>query len=364
MKANENTRTDDAEKTVDLRRIGSHPDHWYPVAWSWEVKRGKTFASRFAGEPIVLARPENGEIFALEDRCAHRQVPLSKGVVKDCSIRCCYHGWRYDASGRCVDVPYLGKDKLPNGVRSYPCCEREGIVFVWPGALPAVDAPKQLGAASCKTYKTRRFGKIVRCHYSFMHENLMDMNHQFLHRRTTGRVSPRYLGRRAGNNWMELDYSFKRPDQKPPLGETLIVGSLRGQSAVSRDLMTVRTEYPYQTLRLWTSGEEPVLHVWLGYTPIDAAQRLNRTFIVLSVRRPRIPGLLDLVWPILAWFTNRVFAEDCDIVEMEQAAYDDQGADWNNEVFPAIRELRSLLATNGRPVKRQTSLGDDLHRAL
>jgi len=39
---------------------------------------------------------------------------------------------------------------------------------------------------------------------------------------------------------------------------------------------------------------------------------------------------------VLAWFTSRVFSEDCEIVEMEQAAYDEQGADWNQEVFPPI----------------------------
>jgi hypothetical protein len=99
---------------------------------------------------------------------------------------------------------------------------------------------------------------------------------------------------------MEVDYSFSRPDQKPPLGEAVIVGALRGAAKVARDLMTVRTEYPYQTLRMWTRGDQPVLSVWLGYTPVDAAQRRNRTFVVLSVRRPRIPGLLDLVWPVLA----------------------------------------------------------------
>jgi len=59
--------------------------------------------------------------------------------------------------------------------------------------------------------------------------------------------------------------------------------------------------------------------------------------------------LLDLAWPALIWFTNRIFAEDRKIVEMEQAAHDSQGADWNQEVFPPIRELRALLAANGRP---------------
>ncbi|MGQ0683444.1 Rieske 2Fe-2S domain-containing protein [Bradyrhizobium sp.] len=334
-------------KPIDLRKVGAHPDHWYPVAWSRDVNNGRVVASSFAGAPIAVVRTEQGEIFALEDRCAHRQVPLSRGVVKDCRLHCCYHGWSYDASGRCVDVPYLGKEKLPNGVRSYPCCECDGLSLVWPGHAPPSAPPSTLGAAADPSYKTRRFGQIVNCHYTFMHENLMDMNHQFLHRRTDGKVIPRYLGKRAGDDWMELDYSFRRPDNKPPLGETLIVGNLRGESPTARDLMTIRTEYPYQTLRFWTSGGAPALHVWLGYTPVDASQRSNRTFILLSVRPPKIPGALEVAWPFLAWFTNRVFDEDREIVEMEQAAYNAQGGDWNQEVFPAIRELRELLLNCG-----------------
>jgi renierapurpurin 18,18'-hydroxylase len=104
-------------------------------------------------------------------------------------------------------------------------------------------------------------------------------------------------------------------------------------------------------LRLWTSGELPVLHVWLGYTPVNASQHKNRTFIVLSVRRPRLPGVLEMLWPVLTWFTNRVFDEDREIVEMEQAAYDAQGGDLNQEVFPAINELRELLARCGVPIR-------------
>ncbi len=89
--------------------------------------------------------------------------------------------------------------------------------------------------------------------------------------------------------------------------------------------MTIRTSYPHQSLKFWIADGSPALDVWLGYTPVDKAQRQNRTFIVLSVRRPKISKLLDMVWPVLAWFTNRVFAEDCSIVEMEQVAHDDLG---------------------------------------
>ncbi len=348
----------------DLRRVDVHPDHWYPLAWSRELKVGQTLAARFAGEPIVLVRPKTGPVFALEDRCAHRQVPLSQGVVTGCQIRCCYHGWTYDAAGKCVNIPYLSKTKLPNGVRSYPVREQDGMILVWPGDPARINELAPLAAADDKAFKTRRFGRDVRCHYSFMHENLMDMNHQFLHRRQMGQIAPRYLGRRLGEDWLETDYSFARTGGRQPLGEAAILGSRRGASGKFQDLMTIRTEYPYQTIRIWTSGELPVMQLWIAYTPLDKEQRTNRTFGLLSVRRPKIPGMLELAWPALIWFTERIFAEDRAIVEMEQAAWDAQGEDRNQEVFPVIHDLRALLAKNGvsrgEPVQRMDE--GDAHR--
>ena len=336
----------------DLRRVGIHPDYWYPLAWSHEVKRGKTHGVTFAGEPIVLARTESGKAFALEDRCAHRQVPLHQGVVDGESIRCGYHGWTYDCSGTCIDVPYLGRDRLPNGVRSYPCREVEGLIFVFPGdAALAEERPlPAFGSVSDKKYKTRRFGRPVRCHYSFMHENLMDMNHQFLHRRQMGQMRARSLGRRRGEGWVEVDYTFARMAGQQPIGEAIVFGQSRKTGGENdKDVMTIRTEYPYQTLQIRTSEQTLVMDLWIVYVPLDREQRTNRTFGLLSIRKPGIPGVLNLAWPLLVWFTERIFKEDREIVEAEQRAHDSQGSDWNHEVFPVINELRALLRESGAP---------------
>ncbi|MCI2009148.1 MAG: aromatic ring-hydroxylating dioxygenase subunit alpha, partial [Acetobacter peroxydans] len=59
--------------------------------------------------------------------------------------------------------------------------------------------------------------------------------------------------------------------------------------------------------------------------------------------------LLDLAWPALGLFTHRIFEEDREIVEMEQAAWRELGGDHNIEVFPVVRNLRTLLATHGVP---------------
>ncbi|SDR42102.1 hypothetical protein SAMN05443245_5799 [Paraburkholderia fungorum] len=336
----------------DLRRVGIHPDYWYPLAWSHEVKAGKTHGVTFAGDPIVLARTESGKVFALEDRCAHRQVPLHQGVVDGESIRCGYHGWTYDCSGKCIDVPYLGRERLPNGVRSYPCQELEGLIFVFPGdaALAEQRPLPNLGSVADKKYKTRRFGRPVNCHYSFMHENLMDMNHQFLHRKQMGQMRARSLGRRHGEGWVEVDYTFARMAGQQPIGEAIVFGQSRKTGGDNdKDVMTIRTEYPYQTLKIRTSEQTLVMDLWIVYVPLDREQRTNRTFGLLSIRKPGIPGVLNLAWPLLVWFTERIFKEDREIVEAEQRAHDSQGADWNHEVFPVINQLRALLREGGAP---------------
>jgi phenylpropionate dioxygenase-like ring-hydroxylating dioxygenase large terminal subunit len=338
---------------IDTRRVKIHPDHWYPVAWSREVKAGKTHAVKFAGEPIVLIRPKEGAVFALENRCAHRQVPLDAGVVSGCAVRCGYHGWTYDASGKCIDVPYLGKGKLPNGVKSYPTREAAGLIFIFPGDPAKSDNFPDLSAAESNNFMTRRFGREVACHYSFMHENLMDMNHQFLHRKQMGQIRPRYLGRRLGATWLEVQYTFARTGGKQPLGETAVFGGKRTADVNDKDVMTIRTDYPYQTLRILPAGgDAPVMDLWIVYVPLDKEQRRIRTFGLLSIGKPK--GLLGrtglrIGWPFLVAFTERIFKEDRWIVEAEQAAHDEQNGNWNQEVFPVIRELGGLLASCGIP---------------
>jgi renierapurpurin 18,18'-hydroxylase len=341
-------------KPTDLRRIGIDPDFWYPVARSSNLKRGKTLAVHFAGDPIVLVRPKDDSCFALEDRCAHRQVPLHAGVVCPKGLRCGYHGWTYDATGHCVDIPYLSPRKqCVNGVRGYPCREAYGLVFIFPGdpAKSETTAFPAISTHGNPKYKIRYLDRRVACHYSFMHENLMDMNHQFLHRRLMGGIKTISLAKRGGENWVEADYSFERTTGKQSFGEKFIIGKRDDDKGRERrDLMTIRTEYPYQTLKFWTAGSEtPALDLWNVYIPLDKDQRINHTFGIIMIEKPPIPGLIHLLWPFIVWFTEGIFREDRRIVELEQKAHDDQGADWNQEIFPVILDLRALLVRGGVP---------------
>ena len=346
----------------DLRKTGIDPDFWYPLARSRDLKPGKTLGVHFAGEPIVLVRPAAGarqnDVFALEDRCAHRQVPLHLGVVKGERLACDYHCWTYDRGGRCVTVPYLDKAKsLPNGVRSYPTREAYGLIFVFTGdSERAASVPfPDLSSPDSPKYRTRVLDRRIDCHYSFMHENLMDMNHQFLHRSLMGSVRATPLELREGEDWVEVDYTFSRAAGKQPMGEWFMIqrrddGKPLADGA-KMDIMTIRTGYPYQTLKFWTAGaEEPALDLWNIYVPLDREQRRNQTYGLMSVRKPDLPGLMPLMWPMIVWFTNGIFAQDKAIVEAEQRACDELGGDHNQEIFPIIQKLKALLTRRGVPI--------------
>ncbi|HET7343926.1 MAG TPA: Rieske 2Fe-2S domain-containing protein, partial [Methylomirabilota bacterium] len=118
-----------------VRAAGLDPDHWYAVEYERALPPRAVRATCFWGDAIVLWRGDDGRVHALEDRCAHRQLPLSVGSVEDCGLACAYHGWAYDGGGRLTQVPHdrFGHPMPAAGVRSYPVRTRYGFVWLFPG---------------------------------------------------------------------------------------------------------------------------------------------------------------------------------------------------------------------------------------
>jgi renierapurpurin 18,18'-hydroxylase len=338
---------------ADLRRVGINPDFWYPVAVSASVRKEKTYAAQFADQRIALYRGAGGAVYALEDRCAHRQVPLSMGVVEGEALRCCYHAWAYRGNGRISQIPYLpkGAARPPRGVRAYPVREAYGLVFVFPGDpdRAAATSLPQLPEFDSARHKTMAFSRTVACHYSFLHENLLDMNHQFLHRGVVGRIQPHLLDYQADPQSVQARYLFSHAGGKKSRGAGLLAA---GAGRTSPHVVTIRTGYPYQTLQLGPEGGGPsAFSMWAAYVPEDAEQRTSHAYGLLMIAKPAVPGALQLAWPFIRHFTERVFAEDRMAVEAEQRAWDEQGQDLNHEVFPLILDLRDVLRSNGVPVR-------------
>ena len=354
----------------DLRRIGLHPDFWYPLARSKDLEKGRTLPAMYGGGPIVLARTNNGDVFALDDRCAHRQFPLSEGVVHGDVLKCAYHGWSYKKDGSLAGCPYLPKDApRPEGVKSYACREAYGYIFVFPGDRQKADRVSLpvLPDFHSKSRRAMHFWRKVACHYSFMHENLMDMNHQFLHRGIMGTIKPTLLDYEAGADWVEVRYRFQRSAGKASRGAGLMLAGGKDKNAQwsSGDLMTIRTQYPYQTLSVHRRGADvPAFSLWAAYVPYDREQRSHVSVGVLMIEKPAIRGLIHVFSPLIRRFAESVFAEDRRAVEAEQRAYDLQQGDWNQEINPVIIALREVLIRNGLPPDeeaRRTGAADDLY---
>src|SRR5882672_4238663 len=157
-------------------------EFWYIAAESRALQQ-RPLASVILGETVVLFRDGEGRIGALEDRCAHRNAPLSAGRVANGFIECPYHGWTYDGQGSCVHIPSLGECsgeavKLPrHPVRSYPVQEQDGYVWVYLGADVPTTVPFKFPHAGEPRWSTFRMQTRFQTDVEACLENFLDCPH-------------------------------------------------------------------------------------------------------------------------------------------------------------------------------------------
>lgn len=160
---------------------------WYVAASAAECSADKPLARTLLNEKVVLFRTREGQPVALEDRCCHRLAPLSQGDVEEGGLRCRYHGMKFDASGRCVEIP--GQAEVPAAmcVRAFPLVERHGFLWIWLGDAAKADPALIVdchwnGAPGWPTAG----GYIhYQAHWQLIADNLLDFSHlTFVHRTT------------------------------------------------------------------------------------------------------------------------------------------------------------------------------------
>lgn len=161
---------------------------WYGFGWSEELESGPLISRRILDMPLVAFRDTEGAVKILADRCSHRFAPLSMGKVEGGRLRCHYHGLAYDGSGRCVASPY-GDPPTDARVRAFPAVERDGLIWVWPGAPEAVN-PDLIPDYDFHHVRDDRDWVIkgythVATNYENETDNLMDLTHaEYLHAQT------------------------------------------------------------------------------------------------------------------------------------------------------------------------------------
>jgi 5,5'-dehydrodivanillate O-demethylase len=183
-----------AEQLRELTRTGRGTlmgtllrSFWQPVALARHVEPRRARPIRIMGEDLTVYRGESGRYFLVGGRCAHRGTVLHPGWIEGDAIRCVYHGWKYDGTGRCIERPAErdARDAVPAVARipGYPVEEYGGLLFAYlgEGAPPPFELPRKDVFEKPGAIIITRAEKWP-CNWLQMVENSMDATHvSFVH---------------------------------------------------------------------------------------------------------------------------------------------------------------------------------------
>lgn len=329
------------------RAAGLDPNYWYAVAIGRELAPGKVTEVRFWGESIALFRDAKGVAHAIANRCVHRQLKLSLGEVKGCTLVCPYHGWAYDGAGRVVDIPHdLFNRQAPTKLRvkDYPLQERYGLIWIFPGdpqlsgtrSIPDIpELEDQKDRWACVPIATT-----WKAHHSMVIDNVSDFTHQHLHRKFKPFVGARLLHHEASDDEVTLEYDAQ-------IGRGRISQLFVDRTRVRTNRIALGYRYPYQ----WSNTDDHIKH-WLFVLPID--ERTTKAFFLFYFKSLKVPLLPFRVPPglmsLLLRISNRllikpILDEDRLAVEAEQDGYERHWQAPLVEFNPVVRSFRQLTVS-------------------
>lgn len=119
--------------------------YWHPVYPEALLDENPVAKVRILGEDLTLYRDRSGNLGLIGERCPHRMTSLSVGIPEAEGLRCCYHGWRFNAAGQCIEQPLeppesTFKDKIK--IKGYPAQALGGLIWAYLGPLPAPLLPR------------------------------------------------------------------------------------------------------------------------------------------------------------------------------------------------------------------------------
>src|SRR5438128_5824840 len=166
--------------------------YWIPALLTEELLENDCPPVRvkLQSERLLAFRDTEGRYGLIDEFCAHRGVSLWFGRNEECGLRCAYHGWKYEVSGQCIEIPsepeasgFFNKIKL----KSYPLVARGGVLWTYmgdPAAPPPLPEWEFITVPPAQTYTSKRLqennwlqameGGIDSSHVSFLHRG--DLN--------------------------------------------------------------------------------------------------------------------------------------------------------------------------------------------
>ncbi len=195
--------------------------YWMPIASVHEFSSITIKPVRLMGEDLVLYRDRQGTYGLLDRHCAHRRADMAQGFIEDCGLRCNYHGWLYDETGKCLSQPYEDiahpEANFRNKVRiaAYPVETAADLIWAYLGPEPAPLVPDWEVFHWENGFRQIVFADVP-CNWFQCQENSIDPVHfEWLHlnwskrlRGGDGAYSPRHL--KLGFEEFEYGHIYRR----------------------------------------------------------------------------------------------------------------------------------------------------------
>lgn len=325
---------------------------WYVAGWASEFDRSLTRITLLERD-VVIYRTEAGKTVALEDRCPHKLLPLSKGKLIGDTLQCGYHGLTFDCSGACVRVP--GQDNIPDTARvhSFPTFERHDIVWIWMGDPGKADTSLvfDLPQFTDPDWAAHQGDALhLKSNYLNVADNLCDPAHvSFVHPTTLGNAASEDIGVQTEKRDDGVIVTWRWIRDAPPVGFFKKFGNFVGH--------VDRWHYYYL--------HAPSIAV-IDFGSGDVSQKLTEESRNDGIRIFALHFLtpVDATTTIDRWMHIRNTATDDDAAggqmdELFRIAFAE-----DKEILEAIQE-EELKPNDRRPVRLAIDLGPNLyHKAV
>jgi len=207
--------------------------YWIPALLAEELAEndGPPVRVQLLSERMIAFRDTEGRAALVEEFCAHRGVSLWFGRNEECGLRCPYHGWKYDVTGQCVDLPSEPETsgfRASIKLRAYPLIERGGVLWTYMGAPEHQPPLPEFEFATVPVEQTYTSKRLQYCNWLQALEGGIDSSHVSWLHRDAFTSDPLMVGSRGNQyNLGDMQVQFEVADQ--PAG--LFIGARRNAEA-------------------------------------------------------------------------------------------------------------------------------------
>lgn len=295
---------------------------WHIVLFSQELAAGEVKAMRYFDRDLVAYRGDSGQVGVLDAHCPHLGAHLASGEGRVCGdhIACPFHGWTFDRTGRCVDIPYASAipDRALNALKAWPVLEKNGFIAMWydpddnppEDYLPDIDVWGADGWGDWQFYRSR-----IRARPCDVIENIVDIAHfPHVHAGSVRKWENRFTERTVTQiSTVDRDADAKMiiPPDVPFDLEAMREETAGGESDAWGDA----TYHGPSIMYYYTESRSPEVSFrswWVNcHTPVDGEELdLCSAVIVSSLDERPLPEELTQMYPHVA---HIAFGQDVEI---------------------------------------------------